>query len=54
MQKNLESEESSTGSNSQKSEIIELDGEGDRFEKSLRDRATGLERNQEAGEIEVL
>jgi hypothetical protein len=44
----------SAESEQEKSDIIELQGEGDRFEKSLRDRATGINRSGDDTEIEAL
>jgi hypothetical protein len=40
--------------NGQKSEIEVLEGEGDRFQKSLRDRAKGLTLEEDDQEIEMI
>lgn len=51
---NVSGDDSGGSAESEKSEIIELQGKGDRFEKSLRDRSTGLNLTGDDTEIEAL
>lgn len=55
MQDKLDQLDSSRGQNASKSEdnIEVLSGEGDRFEKSLRDRSKGIDQSGDSTPIEV-
>lgn len=47
-------DDDSSSKKEEKSEIIELQGKGSRYEKKLRERATGLNLSQDDQEIEAL